>query len=229
MSKNLLILCFWVALMAVVMGCGKEESSPTIIKGRVIDNNTSEPIADASYYYSYSEDVNGQPFYTEKWLKTDSRGEFICTFPTSGVGPTISKEGYLSKDVGKDMGYTNQYNYKYKLTAGITNDVGDQRLYPKDGTFSLVLTNTTGNHKEVFGYFSSRIMDTQETPGRVIPLTEGGKPISVSQGETVTQVYKINAGDWVKIYWGYTYATRESNSDSFYVDKIGTTVHQINF
>lgn len=229
MIKNFLLFGL---IFFVVLGCGKDEPSLTAVKGRVIDNNTGQPISDATVSYSYSDhdEPNGNPVYTYESLKTDSKGEFICNFYGGfGNGPEVVKDGYLAKDIGKDIGFTDQYNYKYKLKHGASNDIGDQRLYPKDGVFSLVLINTAGNHKEVFGHFSSRIMDTQETPGRVIPLIEGGKSIQVSQGETVAQAYKVNAGDWVKIYWGYTYATRESNVDSFYVSKTDTAVYQINF
>lgn len=225
MSRISLFSCFLIVLL-LVLGCGKDDPSPTIIKGRVIDNNTGDPIAEASYYYSYSEDVDGKPFYTEKWLKTDSRGEFVCTFPTSGVGPTISKDGYLSKDVGKDMGYTNQYNYKYKLTAGTTNDVGDQRMYPKDGVFKLVLTNVTGVYSKIYGHFVSNLIE-KETPAVGIDISK-----DLSKGKLSTQVYKINSDDWVKVYWGGEYFGSPQfapHIDSFYVGKIDTAVYQIDF
>lgn len=223
MTRISLFLGFLLALM---LGCGKDDAGPTTIRGRVVDNNTGEPVADATVYYSYSEQIDGKPFYTEKQLKTDAKGEFEFGFPGSGPSLTITKNGYLAKDVSKDMGYTNQYNYKYKLTAGAINEIGDLRLYPTDGIFKIILMNVTGAYSKIYGHFTSNQL-REETPSVGIEISR-----NLSKGESSIQVHKINSDDWVKVYWGNKYFGSSQfapNVDSFYVGKIDTAIHKINF
>jgi hypothetical protein len=219
MPRTLLFLGFLLGLVLAVMGCGKDSTLTTII-GRVVDNDTGNPIADAYIDYNYSENIDGKPFYTNKQVKTDSDGGFGFTFPSVGVGMIISRDGYLSKDLGKDIGRVR------KLTVGTTNDIGDQRLYPRDGFFKLILVNSTDTYSKIYGHFVSNQIE-RETPGVGIDISKG-----LSKGETSSQVWEINSNDWVKIYWGAKYFGSPQfapHADSFYVSKIDTAVYQIDF
>lgn len=139
MIKNFLL--FGLTFFAV-LGCGKDEPSLTAVKGRVIDNNTGQPISDATVSYSYSDhdEPNGNPVYTYESLKTDSKGEFLFTLPSAGLTLTITKSEYMSKDVTKDS--------KHKIISGSTNDLGSLPLYPNDGVFKIVLFNKNGLYSQ---------------------------------------------------------------------------------
>lgn len=207
-----------------MLGCEKE-SPPTTIKGRVIDNNTGQPVIDAEIYFSDSDsEFNGKPVYEDKFLETDSKGEFTLSFHILGTGPHIDKDGYLPKDLGNYIGFSNQD--KYKLTSGITNEIGDVMLYPKDGTFKVIFNNVTGTQNEVFSYFNSYLSRQETTPGSLMPIST--QPKIINKGEISIEVCKINANDWVKILWSHKYSTFD-NTDSFYVNKTDTAVYNITF
>ena len=227
MCKTYFFYCLSFILTLSVLGCKKEEMLTTI-KGRIIDIKTGQPIAGAVVYYITTSQVDGKTVPKNNIYKTSSNGEFTCSFYNLSI-INLNKEGYLTKNLDKDIGYTNQYNYKYKLVPGGTFDFGDQGLYIKDGVFKVILKNLTGDYNEVIGSFSSDRSRAEQTSNSVSPLLL--QPDGIKKGESVVQSYQINGDDWVRITWGYSNLLYYHTPflDSFYVNKVDTAVYQINF
>ncbi len=194
-----------------------------------MDIKTGQPLADARVYYSYTEQVDGKPVYRDEDIKTDSTGEFICTFFDLNTFPQINRDGYLGKDLGKDIGFSDQYPYKYKLKIGTTLDIGDQGLYKNDGVFKIILRNKAGLYDSVYGVLKSKIMQTET----ITSLFLSSNAISnIAEGQDSSLIYNIPADDWVKIYWGDQYFTSYQfapHLDSFYVNSIDTAVYILSY
>lgn len=227
-----IIYFFGVILILIAPGC-KKEPGPTTIKGRVVDIETGEPLADAVVYFFYRERPNDENSNKEVDIKTNSNGEFVCTFQDLSEWPKIQKEGYLGKDLGNFFGYANtpNKNYTYEVTIGTTLDIGDQGLYRNDGVFKVILSNEVGNANSITGVLESRIMRKEVVTSLFFSYTE--KVITdIPEGQERELIYHIPSDDWVTVYWGDMFfgSTQFApHIDSFYVGKTDTAVYKINF
>ena len=221
-----------IILISIAPGC-KKEQGPTTIKGRVIDIKTGETIVDALVYFYYKEEeANGQDVSTLVNIYTNSNGEFDCTFHDLSTWPQTLKDGYLGKDLGKDLGFANYANddYKYEVTLGSTLDIGDQGLYRNDGVFKVILSNKIGSGNSISGVLDSRIMRKEVT---ISLFFSNDKVITdIPEGQEREFIFHIPSDDWVTVYWGDSFfgSTQFApNIDSFYVGSTDTAIYQIDF
>jgi hypothetical protein len=134
----LLLTAFFIFLFA----CGKEETPPTVINGKVTDKKTGEPIEGAAVIIDFTTEktVSGsiKTEHETVTLSTDAQGEFHYTHDAyyTGMYSEVRKGDYVPRA-------------HLKIKRGEVNNL-EIELVPKDGTLRLELSNENGQEDSIY-------------------------------------------------------------------------------
>lgn len=188
----LLLLAFSILLFA----CGKEETPPTVINGKVTDKKTGTPIEGATFNVDFCYEINNNGSivieHVSKYLNTDQQGEIHYTHDSNWdyiCYSDASKEGYIGHPY---LG----------IKRGEENNI-DIKLIPRDGVLRLNVVNTDGQYDSIWVALDnpSYTSEAQGLPYRIL-LSEF--PLILSQGESHIENFNLTSEEFTKIYWGFS-------------------------
>jgi len=221
MNKTLLFLGLLLGLMLAGLGCGKDDK-PTIIKGRITDRKTGEPIEGAFVYLTLSRPKSyaADEFFTQSCGHSNANGEFNCTLEGKYEWMDFTKEGYLFNKPSLN------------IADGKSNEV-EINLIPRDGFLRLKIENTTGLHDTLYAAVHSQTIATESGQniyynGEVVKEY----PLLLGQGEVYTQIFDLVSPEIVQIMWGFntpTYQTPYTFRDSIMVVPNDTVTYILSY
>jgi hypothetical protein len=193
--------------------CGKEETPPTVINGKVTDKKTGEPIEGAEINIDFRyKGKDGAEIHEVKTFFTDAQGEFHRTQDSDYEG---------SYSEVRKSGYATQISLKFK--RGEENNI-DVKLAPIDGTLRLEVSNQTGQFSSIYVIV--------ENPSFIAGGGSLGKifadsfPINLLVGEGYIEYFNLPSEEFTKVHWGFSYFTSLSASpfrDSIFLTLNDTT------
>ena len=220
MKKTSTPILFLLACCALFADCHKEKL-PTIIKGKVTNSVTGEPVADAGVQSSISNPnigVNGKDNSTN----TDLEGNYVLTIPPGYAWSfsNVYKPGFLPK-VDPSMGHT--------FECGAEN-ILDIELIPEDGFIRFILKNDLPQHDSLFIHYVSPIRQAQPYIGGLQTIEP--YPVALFEGGSSEEIERFASEELIKIYWDYKdfksiYVA--PFSDSIYVSRYDTVDYTIHF
>ncbi len=203
-------LLLWVWLF-IGFSCDKDKPD-TILRGRMLDAETLEPIAGAAISYL---NIVGQgpvdPIYEPGFIKSDSNGRFEIIFSDKGGRiETIFKDPYLP------------YIKGVALKKSQINEV-DFFLIPQRGLLKLNIHNETGTKEKIYVYVTNDLIEQTYGPTQNINLEE--EPIIQEKGEIYSETIYISSDMYARIKWRFV--SNPVIIDSIYIVKNDTTTFNI--
>lgn len=189
MSRTSISPCFLLALMLSALSCGKEKIPPTVIKGRITDRKTGEPLQGAYTIFSVERKDNGSGNTGQPSPLSDANGEFSCTLNGDYAGAEETyQEGYITKST------------RSNFVNGQTNSM-EVQLIPRDGFLKLRIENNTGQHDILYANIYSRTEDIEKNFYNAEVIKE--YPLLLNKGEVYIEVFGLGSPDVVQIMWGF--------------------------
>lgn len=188
MIKNFLLFGL---IFFVVLGCGKDEPSLTIIKGTVTDRKTGKPIEGALIIIRGKKPgANGlDEYFTQPCPRSDPNGRFSCTLEGDYTSSEIGKDGYISHERFLDV------------ANGQENGIGVS-LVPRDGFLRLKIENATGQHDTLYASIRSQT-EYVERNGFYNAEATPKYPLPLKHGETYTAIFSLSSPEVIRVQWGF--------------------------
>lgn len=192
-----ILIKIWFCIFGVIIGlifqsCEDINDYPTIIKGKIQDFYTNEPISDFKIILTETKSVLFGTYFNEKdSIKSDSNGEFSYSFTAENK----CKYHIMAFD-GKYQGFSKQ-ELNYETTNRIELKVKPLKV------ISLQLKNTTGKYKRISFpnsvYISSfKFVDTTIILDRVVPDANYKLEIGLYDCETCSNYIVRSETIWIK-------------------------------
>jgi hypothetical protein len=202
MLKIQIFLCFLVAVMLAVGGCGKEEPSTTIIKGTVTDRSTGKPIEGAVVTLGFVTSTSVQGSLREttdlRTVTTDAEGRFshMHNHYSYTSGCSVTKDGYVT-------------NLNLGIEKGKEN-ILDITMLPRDAFLKVVFVNQDGQQTPLYFLMMSVLVNREGNGFKAFYHLPKNNPLSLSQGGEHTELF-LFPKDEIKVYWDFFnfYATAE--------------------
>jgi hypothetical protein len=176
-----------------LFACGKEEPSPTVIKGTVSDRKTSAPIEGAVFLLGFVTQSGNNETTEYVDFSTDADGKFEytqnSTYDYLNGGSNVSKPGYVS-------------NHTFGISKGKEN-ILNITLLPVDAVLKITILNQLGLQKPF--YFDMTNPDVaKEGNGLTAHYFLNNRPLILSQGEVYTQYFRLPESKNY-LYWDTEY------------------------
>ena len=142
---------FWLllTLCSFTYSCTKKECGPTILKGKIVDSVTGEPVSDAHITFAVefpsNKHLGSEISYNvigNEWAVTNEQGIFEHTFGSDAISAwffEIRADGYLYKHVKFATG---------KIYAGEEKEC-EEKLVHSDAVLRIYVKNETGQQPDV--------------------------------------------------------------------------------
>lgn len=174
----LLLSAFCILLFC----CGKEEPSPTVIKGTVSDRKTGAPIEGAKFLIGFDTEANNTTLTKYIDFTTDANGAFAYT--------EDSDYGYVNGGSNVDKpGYVTNHTFASGIFKGKENDL-NITLLPRDAILKIVVLNQSGVQTP-FYFLMNNPEEKIESGGLVSLYYLKEKPLNLMQGESYSQYFKL--------------------------------------
>ncbi len=191
MKKARPFVCFLLTLMLALMSCGKDDD-PTVVKGRITDRKTGEPIEGASILVGGKKPAtHGQDgFFVQPCTNSNASGGFTCII-----------EGYFTSSQIDKVGYVTKKNGIKGIENGEENNI-EINLAPRDGTLKLEIQNMSGQHDTLYAYIYS-VTEDIEANGFYAYTAIKQYPLVINQGETYSETFHLASPEMIEIRWGF--------------------------
>ncbi len=195
-NRLLLSTVFFLLLFA----CGKQETSPTLIKGTVSDRKTGLPIEGAIFQIGFVTELGNNEDTKYVSFSTDASGEFNYTeyedYDYLNGGSNISKPGYVS-------------NKNFSIAKGEDN-VLNPTLLPIDAVLKIIVLNQSGTANPFYFHLINP-EETLEGGGLTAYHFLNEKPLFLSHNQEYFQFFKLPKSTNY-IYWDTKYFDSSINA-----------------
>lgn len=217
---RLLYFCVLIAMISVTFSCHKDDK-PTIIKGKVVDRKSGDPIDKARFDLVLATQSGNNVSQSTDVIFTDFNGEFNHTitraFDYIADFSTISKSGYVPR---MQLG---------GMQKGKENDL-NITLLPADAVLKIVVVNLSGDTKPFYFYMTNPIIGAEsKAPPYNLSLTSN--PLTLSKDEVHEEFFSLPESKNY-VYWDFHLLdpiTTASFKDSISVLSNDTVVYKITY
>jgi hypothetical protein len=179
-----------LASLIFLFGCGKEETGPTVIKGRVTDKKTGEPVRGA--YIQCSSTIGSPPneVSTDRSTSTDTDGKYEIVIPSDErvSFANVYEPGYLPK-IDPSNG-----NFVQNGDTIIVN----VQLIPTDGFLRLILKNDTGQNDSIFVTIYNETVFSEG-----LGLEGPTYPTVLTVGNLHEEILAFPSEETIGVYWDF--------------------------
>lgn len=192
MSKpiRLILQLLLAAFFTLLYACGKEETSPTVIKGKVTDKKTGEPIEEAFIGCNSETGGLGNEIQVDRSTVSNALGNYEIVIPAEYTFSLIEvyESGYLPKVDPADG---------ISIKVGDINTV-DVELIPNDAFLKLIVNNNTGQHDSIYISIYNKTVFSEG-----LGLEGPVYPVVLLFGNTFNEIFAFPSEENADIYWSF--------------------------
>ncbi|MBL7806245.1 MAG: hypothetical protein JNN28_00420 [Saprospiraceae bacterium] len=194
MKARFFIICFLAIVISQTFSDCKEPS-PTIVKGKVVDYYTQEPLEGVEItIYKWHKDYLSYRYYTT--IYSDSNGYFEfgdAENPDFRIGD-MRKLGYVYKD---NIIYDSFDNYQ----KGAVNEAVIP-LFPNDCWLNLQVDKVSSGKSKIYLSVYSPILKSEIgiSLGKVALMED---ELELTEGQTYAQFLPVASNEMLTIYWDF--------------------------